>query len=67
MYKMLNKEVKKMDVKIENGTLINSIDPQELTPSASGKTLVVATTHSNMSKQCVIHEKNVVIRLNVYK
>jgi hypothetical protein len=55
-----------MDVKIENGKLIISIDLQEPTPSASGKTLVVATTHGNMVTQCVIDGKNVVIGLNAY-
>jgi len=55
-----------MDVKIENGKLIVSIDLQEPTPSASGKTLVVATTHGNMVTQCVINGKNIVIGLNAY-
>lgn len=55
-----------MDVKIENGKLIISIELQEPTPSASGKTLVVATTHGNMTTQCVIGGKNVVIGLNAY-
>ena len=55
-----------MDVKIENGKLIISIDLQEPTPSASGKTLVVATTHGNMVTQCVINGRNVVIGLNAY-
>ena len=55
-----------MDVKIENGKLLISIDLQEPTPSASGKTLVVATTHGNMTTPCVINGKNVVIGLNAY-
>jgi hypothetical protein len=55
-----------MDVKIENGKLIISIELQEPTPSASGKTLVVATTHGNMVTQCMINGKNVVIGLNAY-
>jgi len=55
-----------MDVKIENGKLIISIELQEPTPSASGKTLVVATTHGNMVTQCVINGKNLVIGLNAY-
>jgi len=55
-----------MEVKIENGKLIISIDMQEPTPSASGKTLVVATTHGNVSTQCIIDGKNVVIGLNAY-
>jgi len=55
-----------MDVKIENGKLIISIELQEPTPSASGKTLVVATTHGNMVTQCLIDGKNVVVGLNAY-
>lgn len=55
-----------MEVKIENGKLIIIIDLQKPTPSASGKTLVVATTHGNMSTQCVIDGKKVVIGLNAY-
>jgi hypothetical protein len=55
-----------MDVKIENGKLIISIELQEPTPSASGKTLVVATTHGNMVTQCMMNGKNVVIGLNAY-
>jgi hypothetical protein len=55
-----------MDVKIENGKLIISIELQDPTPSASGKTLVVASTHGNMATQCVINGKNVVIGLNAY-
>jgi len=55
-----------MEVKIENGKLVISIDMQEPTPSASGKTLVVATTHGNIKTDCVIDGKPVVIGLNAY-
>ncbi len=55
-----------MEVKIENGKLIISIELQEPTPSASGKTLVVATTHGNVVTECVIDGKPVVIGLNAY-
>jgi len=55
-----------MDVKIENGKLIISIEMQEPTPSASGKTLVVATTHGNMATDVEIAGKKVVIGLNAY-
>jgi hypothetical protein len=55
-----------MDVKIEDGKLIIKIDMQEPTPSASGKTLVVATTHGNMTTQCLVNSKNLVIGLNAY-
>ena len=55
-----------MEVKIENGKLIISIDMQAPTPSASGKTLVVATTHGNVTTDCVIDGKPVVVGLNAY-
>jgi hypothetical protein len=55
-----------MEVKIENGKLIISIDMQSPSPSASGKTLVVATTHGNVTTDCVIDGKPVVVGLNAY-
>ncbi len=55
-----------MEVKIENGKLIISIELQEPTPSASGKTLVVATTHGNLVTECLIDGKPVVVGLNAY-
>lgn len=55
-----------MEVKIENGKLIISIDMQTPTPSASGKTLMVATTHGNVTTDCVIDGKPVVVGLNAY-
>ncbi|MCJ7553666.1 MAG: hypothetical protein MUO34_07255 [Ignavibacteriaceae bacterium] len=55
-----------MEVKIENDKLIISIELQKPTPSASGKTLVVATTHGNVKTDCVIDGKPVVVGLNAY-
>jgi hypothetical protein len=55
-----------MEVKIENGKLFIEIDLQEPTPSASGKTLVVATTHGNIVTKCEVGGKPVVIGLNAY-
>lgn len=55
-----------MEVKIENGKLIIIIDLQEPTPSASGKTLVVATTHGNTPTNCIIDGKEVIVGLNAY-
>lgn len=55
-----------MEVKIENGKLIISIDMQAPTSSATGKTLVVATTHGNVTTDCVIDGKPVVVGLNSY-
>jgi hypothetical protein len=55
-----------MEVKIENGKLIISIELQKPAPSASGKTLVVATTHGNMVTECSIDGKPIVVGLNAY-
>jgi hypothetical protein len=55
-----------MNVKIENGKLFIEIDLQEPTPSASGKTLVAATTHGNVVTECIIDGKPVVIGINAY-
>jgi hypothetical protein len=38
----------------------------EPTPGASGKTLVVATTHGSVKTECVIDGKKVVTGLNAY-
>jgi hypothetical protein len=59
-------EKNNMEVKIENGKLIISIELQKPTPSKSGKTLVVATTHGNVTTDCVIDGKPVVVGLNAY-
>ena len=55
-----------MDVKIENGKLIISIELQEPTPSASGKTLVVASTRGNKETDVMVDGKPVIIGLNAY-
>ncbi len=55
-----------MEVKIEGNKLIITIELQNPTPSASGKTLVVATTHGNTQTQCMIDGKPLVIGLNAY-
>ena len=55
-----------MEVKIEDSKLIIKIELQEPTPSASGKTLVVASTHGNIKTECEIDGKPVVIGINAY-
>ena len=55
-----------MEVKIENGKLIISIDMQEPTLSASGKTLEVAATYGNENTDCIIDGYALVVDLNVY-
>ena len=56
-----------MKAKIENGKLYVEIDLQTPPrPSASGKTLVVATTKGNVPTTCEVDGKPVVIGLNAY-
>ena len=55
-----------MKAQIKDGKLIIEIDMQEPTPSASGKTLVVASTHGNVVTDVMIDGKPVTIGLNAY-
>jgi len=53
-------------VKIENNKLIITADLETPTPSASGKTLVVASTRGNKVTDVMIDGKPVTIGLNAY-
>jgi len=55
-----------MEVKIENGKLYITIQTQAPTPSASGKTLVIASTRGNMQTTAMVNGKPVTIGLNAY-
>lgn len=56
-----------MDVKIEKGRLIIAIPLNaEPTPSASGKTLVVASTRGNVKTSVLVDGKPVTLGLNAY-
>lgn len=55
-----------MEVRIENGFLIVKIPTQTPEPSASGKTLVVASTRGNMKTTATVNGKPVTIGLNAY-
>lgn len=55
-----------MDVVIKDKKLVITIDLQEPTESASGKTLVVASSHGNMATSAMINGKPVVVGLNAY-
>ena len=46
--------------------LIITIECQKPTPSASGKTLVVATTHGNQNTGIVVNGRNLRIGVNAY-
>jgi hypothetical protein len=55
-----------MKVEIKNKKLIIEIEMQEPAPSASGKTLVVASTHGNAPTTAMINGQPVIIGLNAY-
>lgn len=55
-----------MTAEIKNGNLVVTIPLEEPTPSASGKTLVVASTHGNVVSKAIVNGKPVTIGLNAY-
>jgi hypothetical protein len=55
-----------MNVEIKNGKLCIEIDLETPTPSSSGKTLVVASTHGNTVTTVMVEGKPVTIGLNAY-
>ncbi|NLC69780.1 MAG: hypothetical protein GX751_00305 [Desulfuromonadaceae bacterium] len=55
-----------MSVEIRDNKLCIEIDLEEPTPSASGKTLVVASTRGNMVTEAKVNGKPVTIGLNAY-
>jgi hypothetical protein len=55
-----------IETKIEGNKLIITCDLEEPVPSASGKTLVVASTRGNMKTSLTINGKPLTIGLNAY-
>ncbi len=55
-----------MTVEIREGKLCVEIDMQKPEPSASGKTLVVASTKGNVVTTVLVDGKPVTIGLNAY-
>ena len=55
-----------MTATIENNVLMIKIDMQEPAPSASGKTLVVASSHGNQPTTALVKGKPVTIGVNAY-
>lgn len=56
-----------MKVEDKNGQLIITIDKRtELLPSASGKTLIVASTNGNQPAGINVHGSPLIIGLNAY-
>ncbi len=54
----------KIDEEAKTLTLV--LDMQEPTPSASGKTLVVATTHGNQPTDVTVNGKPLIVGVNAY-
>lgn len=57
---------KSMKAEIKGKELIITIEMQKPTPSASGKTLVVASSHGNQMTTAMIDGKPVIVGLNAY-
>lgn len=55
-----------MEATIEGNTLVIRIEMNEPRPSASGKTLVVASSGGNMTTTATVKGKPLVIGLNAY-
>jgi len=58
--------MKTMEAKIENGKLVITIPMQAPQRSASGKTLVVASTRGNVKTAAMVDGKPVTIGVNAY-
>ncbi len=55
-----------LKVEIKENKLLIEIDLEKPTPSSSGKTLVVASTHGNIVTSAEVDGKPVIIGLNAY-
>jgi hypothetical protein len=55
-----------LNVEIKDNKLFIEIDLEKPTPSSSGKTLVVASTHGNIVTTAQVDGKPVIIGLNAY-
>jgi hypothetical protein len=55
-----------MKAEIKNGILTITIPVGQPTPSASGKTLVVASSRGNFASTALVDGKAVIIGLNAY-
>ena len=55
-----------IEVKVEGKKLVITADLETPTPSASGKTMVVCSSHGNMATTAVVDGKPVILGLNCY-
>jgi hypothetical protein len=57
---------KDLTVEIKGKNLVITIPMTKPTPSASGKTLSIASSHGNITTDCKLNGKPVVVGLNCY-
>jgi hypothetical protein len=55
-----------LKVEIKDNKLFIEIDLEKPTPSSSGKTLVVASTHGNIVTSAKFEDKPITLGLNAY-
>lgn len=55
-----------IEVKVEGKKLVITADLETPTPSASGKTMVVCSSHGNMATTAIVDGKPVIVGLNCY-
>jgi hypothetical protein len=55
-----------LKVEIKDNKLFIEIDLEKPTPSSSGKTLVVASTHGNIVTSAKVEDKPITLGLNAY-
>ena len=55
-----------MKVEVKNGKRYIELEMQEPTPSKTGKTLVVASSHGNQTTTAVVDGKPVMLGINAY-
>ncbi len=61
-----NPVVKQTSVEIDGDYLVIRLPLQPPTPSSSGKTKVIASTHGNLPTQCQFDGKPVIVGVNAY-
>jgi hypothetical protein len=55
-----------MTATIEGNELVIRVQLQEPTPSTSGKTLIVASSHGNQTTTAMVNGKPIIVGLNAY-
>jgi len=55
-----------MKVEVKDGNLVITIPMQTPTPSSTGKTLVVATSHGNVVTAATVDGKPITVGVNAY-